>query len=301
MNSAENNLLQSLTGNADLHSVTIEQLQNIVNTYPYFPVAHFLLAKKMKQENHPELLQQLQKTALYFPNVHWLHYQLTKQEERNDVLLENTESVKELVAHVEEHEAAIPHLETKEDIPVELNEDVTPAQTVDELPPLDEEETLANTEDIPAPQLAKLAEVLNEQVAEFKKPVQQTDALPIEPEPYHTVDYFASQGIKLEANQQEDKLDKKVRKFTDWLKQMKRINPQPTDLGTEEAMEHAVQNIAATSNEPKDVVTEAMAEVLVKQGKTEKALELYSKLSFLNPAKSAYFAAKIQELKGSAK
>jgi len=40
-----------------------------------------------------------------------------------------------------------------------------------------------------------------------------------------------------------------------------------------------------------------MAEVLVKQGKSEKAIEMYQKLSLLNPSKSAYFAAKIERIK----
>jgi hypothetical protein len=41
-----------------------------------------------------------------------------------------------------------------------------------------------------------------------------------------------------------------------------------------------------------------MAEVLEKQGQPEKAIQIYIKLSFLYPEKSAYFAAKIQQLKG---
>jgi hypothetical protein len=41
-----------------------------------------------------------------------------------------------------------------------------------------------------------------------------------------------------------------------------------------------------------------MAEVLGKQGRREKAIQLYQKLSFINPEKSVYFAAKIQQLKG---
>jgi len=79
---------------------------------------------------------------------------------------------------------------------------------------------------------------------------------------------------------------------------MKRINPAPADLGIDEAAEHRVQDIAAGSNEPKEVVTEAMAEVLAMQGMTEKAIQVYIKLSFLDPSKTAYFASKIEKLKG---
>lgn len=140
--------------------------------------------------------------------------------------------------------------------------------------------------------------LLQEQLADFNKPIEKDTPVPIESEPYHTVDYFASQGIKLTQEQQaQDHLSVKVKKFTDWLKQMKRIAPQPTDLGIDEAAEHKVKNIAAGSNQADEVVTETMAEVLVKQGMHEKAIEVYEKLSFLYPAKSTYFATQIEHLK----
>jgi hypothetical protein len=40
-----------------------------------------------------------------------------------------------------------------------------------------------------------------------------------------------------------------------------------------------------------------MAEVYLQQGKPKKAIEIYQKLSLLNPSKSAYFAAKLEILK----
>ena len=115
----------------------------------------------------------------------------------------------------------------------------------------------------------------------------------------HTVDYFASQGIKIDLSKiPQDKLTTQLRRFTDWLKYMKKDNPNPMDLGTHQDLEEAVEMIAHTSNEQREIVTETMAEVLQKQGQNDKAIQLYIKLSFLNPEKSAYFAAKIQHLKG---
>ncbi len=146
---------------------------------------------------------------------------------------------------------------------------------------------------------SKISSVLQEQMEAFKKPVAADAPVPIESEPYHTIDYFASQGIKLSAElQKQDHLAVKVKKFTDWLKQMKRINPTPADLGIDEATEHKVQDSAASSNEAKEVVTETMAEVLAMQGMKEKAIQVYIKLSFLDPSKTAYFASKIEQLKG---
>ena len=41
-----------------------------------------------------------------------------------------------------------------------------------------------------------------------------------------------------------------------------------------------------------------MAEIYAMQGLTHKAIDIYEKLSLLNPDKSAIFAAKLSELKG---
>ena len=142
----------------------------------------------------------------------------------------------------------------------------------------------------------KMSNLLQEQLKEFQKPVDENTPLPIEIKSYHTIDYFASQGIKLDP-QAQDKLGKQVLRFTDWLKQMKSINPKPSDLGTEKDLESKVAAIADSSNQPEEVITEAMAEVLEKQGKTTQAKALYQKLSLLHPDKSAYFATRIDNLK----
>ncbi|MBD2756025.1 hypothetical protein [Spirosoma validum] len=45
-------------------------------------------------------------------------------------------------------------------------------------------------------------------------------------------------------------------------------------------------------------VTESFAKILAKQGKVDKAIEIYKQLMVKSPEKKAYFAAKISELKG---
>lgn len=147
----------------------------------------------------------------------------------------------------------------------------------------------------------KLAEIIQKQLDDFNTPVSANDEdLLIDNNPHHTVDYFESQGIKaaIETNTQ-DKLSSQLRKFTDWLKHIKTKNIEnKEDLGTDPELENAIHGIAQNSNETREIVTETMAEVLEKQGKKDKAIQLYIKLSFLNPDKSAYFATKIQHLKG---
>ncbi|MEP7143421.1 MAG: hypothetical protein ABI707_11145 [Ferruginibacter sp.] len=116
-------------------------------------------------------------------------------------------------------------------------------------------------------------------------------------EPLHTSDYFASIGVKLSGElNPSDKLGKQLKSFTEWLKTMKKIhNDQLSPLSGQADM--SIQKLAEESNKPDAVVTEAMADVLLLQGKAEKAIEVYKKLSLLNPSKSAYFAGKIDQLK----
>jgi hypothetical protein len=117
-------------------------------------------------------------------------------------------------------------------------------------------------------------------------------------EPYYTVDYFASQGIRLVLDENPtDKLGKQMKSFTDWLKVMRRLPQKNRENIPDIAAEHQVQASAAHSIEGREVITETMAEVLAKQGKREKATEMYRKLSLLEPDKSAYFAEKIDQLK----
>jgi hypothetical protein len=122
---------------------------------------------------------------------------------------------------------------------------------------------------------------------------KEAESLPLF-EPYHTVDYFASQGIKLkEEEKPKDKFSQQLRSFTEWLKTMKKL--PATELAP--PVEKKVEEMAAVSLQDRDIVTEAMAEVWEKQGNHEKAIAVYNKLSLLDPSKRAYFAAKIEALK----
>lgn len=124
--------------------------------------------------------------------------------------------------------------------------------------------------------------------------LESQQALPlIAFEPYHTIDYFASLGIKVDLKALDDKLGKQLKSFTSWLKTMKRL-PVQEDGSTETGIivvktDYSLENIV--------VVTEAMAEVLIKQGKKEQAIEIFQKLSLLHPEKNHYFVAQIEQLK----
>lgn len=116
-------------------------------------------------------------------------------------------------------------------------------------------------------------------------------------QPLHASDYFASQGIKLSEDALgADKLGKQLKSFTAWLKTMKKVHPDKLPA-VNNVTETAVQTQAEKSNLEEEIVTEPMAEAYILQNKQAKAIDIYYKLSLLNPAKSAYFATKIETLK----
>ncbi len=270
----EERILQYLTENAALANVSNDELRQLAEQHPYYGAAGFLLAKKLFSSDDSYKEKALHKAALHFSNELWLNFNLI-DERAASVKTEATEN------------------QWKENIQTKQ-----PAAEEDD-EPFDEEEADEPVEELAEDAILseKLNSLLQQQASEFEKPVDAAAEIPLENIPHHRIDYFESQGIKLEEDKPVDKLGTQLKKFTDWLKQMKRINPNAVELKADAAGEQEVQNIAEHSNEPEEIITETMAEVLVKQGKPEQAIEIYEKLSFNNPSKSVYFAAKIEELK----
>ena len=276
-----------------------EFLEQVVLEHPYFTPACFYLLKSTK-ETDSDYAAIAAKTALQFNNPHWLQFQLQQQ----------PATVKEAPVIAMYAENA-----DNDDDNAEL---VPPAVTITALP----ETTLHLAEQTAEPVIPAVATIEEENTdndddnSELVHEAGTTAAMPdskidiaaniknaenenaLAFEPMHLVDYFASQGIKLsEEVQTGDKLGKQLKSFSEWLKTMKKLHV-PDATASAVISDIAIQTLAAKSNTEGEVVTEAMAEVLAQQGKAAKAIELYQKLSLLNPPKSAYFAAKIEQLKG---
>lgn len=117
-------------------------------------------------------------------------------------------------------------------------------------------------------------------------------------EPLHLTDYFASVGVSLPPDEQPDVFGRQSRSFTGWIRSMKRIHPEKTAVPFSQTESELIRSVADQSNEQEEVLTETMAEIYAMQGLTHKAIDIYEKLSLLNPDKSANFAARLSELKG---
>lgn len=277
-------ILQHLYKKNTLQEIDAETLQQLTQRQPYFSIGHYLLAKKLAMTGDGHYTDQFQKTLVYFHNPLWLQYLLTLEENPGEPFpkYEEEQTVATTVSH--DGDGAVSH---------DLIEEVLLHQ---EMP-----EVLA--EEMPDTQIVNAESALIEnspmpviQIKEEAQTVQHPERFSFQA--YHTVDYFASQGIRLSQELQTgDKLGKQLKSFTEWLKTMRRLPESVAEEVLEKINDVEVVQFAADSLEEKDVVTEAMAEVLVKQEKFAKARDVYAKLSLLHPQKNAYFAAKIEDLK----
>lgn len=322
-------IVQHFFQKSSLHDVAEDDLQQFTNDYPYAIIGQFLLAEKMRHDNQEAFHDQALRTSLYFNNPAWLYWQLQEHPEANLEGLKAAitmidepvqEEAKQVVTHIEPGTSDITSIGNK---PAAITPSFTlsdPAEqhkaAIDNQPVA---ETKATTDQYPAtgqPVAASTTEATQQTTTESNTEKQEEDStvalaasVPVAApppvineigfDPYHTIDYFASQGIKLKLEElAKDKLGQQLKSFTEWLRSMKRIGPASINgAALDDTTQQAIQSIADTSIEGKDIVTEAMAEVWVKQGNYRKAISIYEKLSLQNPLKSPYFADRIQQLK----
>lgn len=168
-----------------------------------------------------------------------------------------------------------------------------------------------------------------------KKPVATEDDYQPETDesfilPVYTEDYFLHQGMQVSNKIPEDLPGKDVSpadeakslmvvmSFSEWLLYFKKRKEQEQEEvegqkavktmwqkeklaaaleeENEEIPEKVFEMAVNSITKEDDLVSESLAEIYSKQGKFDKAIEMYRKLSLRNPQKKAYFARKIEVL-----
>lgn len=193
-------------------------------------------------------------------------------------------------------------------------------EEIDELPELKEPEIKATPEFIP----------LNINTEKVNLVQEKADDNLISP--IYTEDYFLHQGIQVSSDlprnlhedlsagpaKDEDKSLMIVMSFSEWLLHFKTRNQKEKEeredqralktmwqkeklaAALEEENEEIPENVfemAVNSiTREEGLVSEALADVYEKQGKHDKAIDMYRKLSLRNPQKNAYFARKIENI-----
>ena len=246
----------------------------LAEQFPWYSILHMLRAA-----DHPDDPDLLQKAALYHPDLLRLNIWLQLKETSDQVNIGNYNPGNEEIETVQEG--------TCIQEPIISAKDEAAGQQ-EESPQID-----ISRVDIP---INNHASGVESSISENESPARDPLEELIQITPYHTIDYFASQGIKAErpgGPEESTPLDRQVKSFTDWLKTMKKLKFQPVTTYTDPLVEAK----AKASIHQKEIVTEAMAEVWAKQGDLDHAAQIYAKLMLLHPEKTPYFAARLKELK----
>ena len=282
MNSFSTTLAENILAK-DFDNCSLQELSALAQKYPYASAIQLLYTQKLYKTGDEKYADQLQKTLLQYNNPLFIRHliETDKQQQFTDATLE--EPI-EATNHPLPKSKNIESTEGQKTIAA-ANEIVsTPSPTES----IDEEEIIGDDDDdTPLPPLPEFKiEKIDPAKAEFAFT------------PYFTVDYFAAQGIKLgDAQSAEDRFDTQLKSFTAWLKQMKRLPGASSKGSISVGEEKSIEQMAEASLREQNAETEAMAQVWAKQGNKKKAIEIYQKLKLQIPAKSAYFAAKIEFLK----
>jgi hypothetical protein len=265
-------MIQSLFQRESMDEMTLDELKSHAEAFPYSSIIQFLYTCKLKSQYHLDFPEAVSKTALFFDDSSWLNYQLREEGEKG-----NFRKILYGSQHKDANEVEGLNL------PAE-------GRGVEEV---DFDENEGGFHD---PAIVQAIEKIELQDPNTNPASGTNKDFEFQLTPYHTIDYFASLGIKINMENEKDELSLKVKSFTAWLKTMKRLQPGPETVTVKD-----IQSILNTQNDkenqPEAILTEAMAEVYLKQGLREKAIDVYDKLSLQNPLNSHKFADKISQIK----
>ena len=267
----------------DISSDTVTDMESTVAKYPYFQLLHTLIAKAKHDQQTADAYQALGKAAVYAPDRRVL-----RQVFYDDIALTGSPASEEGSADtVPPTDAAVGETTAPETAETDASADT--ADHVVLPPPKDDaskelREELASTLQILEDSKEQLPDSNPDDEAVTAPEVPAGDVkLPLDDE---ATDEEPSAKTESQTEQHEI-----IDKFVKANPSINRDKLPPSDQESDLA--------AGSTAMQDDLVTENLAEIMVKQGKEDKAIDIYQKLVLKYPEKKAYFAQKIEQLKNN--
>lgn len=293
------------TPTTDLDAAEVESL---VKTYPYFAPAHYMQAAQL--HNHKDFSpRHLAHIRLYAGNWFLFHELMDRATgkkvitqpdqvvvpapiETATLTTENIIKANNTADAAKPDVAETPSLPVKEVLPeeeVNYMKDTTATESQDEslIQPVFTEDYFRHEGIIVSDELPEEKEVT--------PPLMQAPEGIKDPRSLMVVMSFTEWLLYFRTKSQKEKEDEEDRKAmkTMWQKEkLAAALEEENDEIPENVFEMAVNSL----DKDEGLVSESLAEILTKQGKIEKAIEMYRKLSLRNPQKSTYFAQQISIL-----
>lgn len=314
---------------ASLTEADKQRVASLLQQYPYMAPLRYIEAAE-RQVEEPWAAEMLATAKPYIGN--WLQFcayidpQVRSFDVESVAASDNDtiETLVEVAVHDSE-EAPAAENETVEAV----EEEVTFAEPIVEILPEPEVEAQPApvvVEEGPTVHHTHMEAVLDEAVEAANHEVTENEQLIM---PVYTEDYFRQQGVQVPDELPEQIEDLKrdepagslmvMMSFTEWLLHFRNTSQKQKEEDEEQKALKAMwqkQKLAAAIEEeendeiPENVfemavssiakedglASESLANIYLKQGKYDKAIDMYRKLSLRNPQKNAYFAAKIEEI-----
>lgn len=251
----------------DLTATDFVQLQESLLAYPYCQSLHTLTAKAASVYQRSQAIGHVRQAAAHALSRNALRKLIDNEFQWSDNLLTKLNELSAKHVPIPEDYQHESYALFKSKVELENGFPTIPLLQIAAKFEPELEET------IPMPEDPTLAEKT------FQNDLSQhVETVPDQPEP--------SPG-DLERQRQFDLIDSFIRN-----------EPRISPLRTKPTANQQQEDLAKRSKPTGDgLVTESLAKILVRQGKVDKALEMYSKLMMKNPGKKAYFAEKMGELK----
>lgn len=274
-------------------------LSDLAANYPYCSLIRSMLAKA--RQGSPEAKESLATAALYIPDRKVLkgimENNLTKPSAR----------LKTATIEASEHKKP-----QQTNISVQKISKKSPISTLGD----EDEQELQPMASAPVPtnvvdELQENLRLLREQRLRFEEQNTEKDSKPEEPEeetkkeptnnniiPAHLPERLQEiMKTHRELQINDPKRMEQINLINSFIRNSSSISRRYRTLGDEKELPGEL--MANPYSTPQDLVTENLAQIMVRQGKTEKAIDIYEKLVLKYPQKSAYFATCIENLKNS--
>lgn len=262
-------------------------LEELAEAFPYCQTAHLLLAKESKQKRSMNYPKKLRKASTYLLDRQILHRAIVSEVKETFMPTAFTE---EIVA-----QKVLPSL-TKLSFLDELEENLQKAKENRKKIEFILNKVEQKTKAIPT--------ILVDDAIEssfFKTESRLGDEIHLperEQESSNTVELFLAylnQNPLLHENKKQENKNTFIQ--DEVIKRFLEKEPKITRQIPNTIVNENTNDLSKKSSELKnELVTENFAQILVKQNKIEKAKDIYQKLILKYPNKSAYFAAKLNEL-----
>jgi hypothetical protein len=291
-----------------LYQIPYQELKSLVVQYPYCQPLRVLLLQKSQMDQHPDFERNLQAAAAYLPDRRVLYLLVREYQamETGTPLFELEEERLELKALSEILAVREPAPADEPAEPIDFRDIAQPSEpepVIEEEPEIPEApEPEPELPKAPAPDIAAIEALFEEEEEEEEEqePERAAKPAPVKKRPAPLPkSAFASWDARYGALRSLLSFEAfELPAFSAPARPEEAKEAPAKSSQSEPAPVVEPQALARKSVAEKDgIVSETLAELLVRQGHAQKAIAMYEKLSLIFPEKSSFFAQKIELLK----